>query len=319
MIEFSFKPTRIKNRMKIVLIGNGQLPIPPTGWGAVEIILWDLSQYLINIGHDVRIVNTTDINKVINQTNSFRPDIVHLHSLTFIDTLKFLNCKRKIITCHDTARQDIESFKKCIASECSIAVLSDRVYQEYVKLGCDKSRLYVIPNGIDSKRFKFDETCVYPNRSIYLGTIDERKRQYLYQSIDSIYFAGPKWDSNFTEEARYMGQWDKDTVYTDLTKNANLVLLSANEVHPLVVSEALVCGLGVVVSEAASANLDRSMSWITVIPDDKLNNIQFVESKIIENRNISIQNRMKIRQHALKTVSWDIRMANIMTMYNNVL
>lgn len=305
--------------MKIVLIGNGQLPIPPTGWGAVEIIIWDLSQYLINSGHAVRIVNTTDINKLINQTNSFRPDIVHLHSMEFIDIFKFINCKHKIITCHDTARQHNEFFTKCIAANCSIAVLSDRIYQKYIQLGCAKSRLHVIPNGINSKHFKFDEICSYPDRSIYLGTIDGRKRQYVYQSIDSIYFVGPKWDSNFTEEARYLGQWDKDTVYTELTKYANLVLLSANEVHPLVVSEALLCGLGVVVSEAASANLDRSVSWITVIPDDKLNDIQFVESKIIENRNISIQNRTKIRQHALDTLTWDIRMANIMTMYNNAI
>lgn len=305
--------------MKIVLIANGQLPIPPTGWGAVEIVIWDVSQYLIKHGHEVRIVNTTDINKIINQTNSFRPDVVHLHSGTFIDVFKFINCKRKIITCHDTARQDNDSFNKCIAANCSIAVLSDRIYDEYVRLGCDKSRLHVIPNGIDSEKFQFDEICAYPDRSIYLGTIDERKRQYLYQSIDSVYFAGPKWDSNFTEVNRYMGQWDKQTVYTQLTKYANLVLLSGKEVHPLVVSEALLCGLGVVLSEAASANLDRTMPWITVIPDDKLNDIQFVESKIIENRNISIQNRRNIREYALQTVTWDIRMANILAMYNNVL
>lgn len=305
--------------MRIVLIANGQLPIPPTGWGAVEIVVWDMSQYLIKHGHEVRIVNTTDINKIINQTNSFRPDIVHLHSLTFIHALKFINCKRKIVTCHDTSRQDTEHFYKCIATDCSIAVLSDRIYQEYVDLGCNKTRLYVTPNGINSEKFKFEEVCAYPDRSIYLGTIDQRKRQYLYQSIDSIYFAGPKWDSNFTEVVRYLGQWDKDTVYTELTKYANLILLSAKEVHPLVVSEALLCGLGVVVSEAASANLDTSVPWITVIPDNKLQDIPFIESKIIENRNISIQNRIHIRQHALESVTWDIRIANILAIYNNVL
>ena len=27
--------------MKVTLIGPGIMPIPPTGWGAVEILIWD--------------------------------------------------------------------------------------------------------------------------------------------------------------------------------------------------------------------------------------------------------------------------------------
>jgi hypothetical protein len=28
-------------RLKISIIGPGIMPIPPTGWGAVEILFWD--------------------------------------------------------------------------------------------------------------------------------------------------------------------------------------------------------------------------------------------------------------------------------------
>ena len=35
--------------MKIVLIGPGIMPIPPTGWGAVEILVWDTKLSLIHI------------------------------------------------------------------------------------------------------------------------------------------------------------------------------------------------------------------------------------------------------------------------------
>ena len=38
--------------MKIVLIGPGIMPIPPTGWGAVEILVWDTKVALEKLGHD---------------------------------------------------------------------------------------------------------------------------------------------------------------------------------------------------------------------------------------------------------------------------
>jgi hypothetical protein len=44
--------------MKICLIGPGIMSIPPPGWGAVEILIWDYYQALTRLGHEVQIVNT---------------------------------------------------------------------------------------------------------------------------------------------------------------------------------------------------------------------------------------------------------------------
>ena len=44
--------------MKISIIGPGIMPIPPTGWGAVEILIWDQKLALEKLGHEVDIVNT---------------------------------------------------------------------------------------------------------------------------------------------------------------------------------------------------------------------------------------------------------------------
>ena len=55
--------------MKIAIVGPGIMPIPPTGWGAVEILIWDQKLALEELGHEVRIVNTAspiDILKEIN-------------------------------------------------------------------------------------------------------------------------------------------------------------------------------------------------------------------------------------------------------------
>ena len=41
--------------MKIAIVGPGIMPIPPTGWGAVEILIWDQKLALEKLGHEVKI------------------------------------------------------------------------------------------------------------------------------------------------------------------------------------------------------------------------------------------------------------------------
>ena len=81
------------------------------------------------------------------------------------------------------------------------------------------------------------------------------------------------------------------------------MLLSDAEAHPLVCLEAFAAGLGVVVSQWAAANLDIRKSFITVIPEDKISDIKYVEEQIIANREYSVENRDEIRQYAL-TFDW---------------
>ena len=119
----------------------------------------------------------------------------------------------------------------------------------------------VIPNGVRDDLFKFEEICEYPNRSMYLAKVEPRKRQYLFQSVDGLYFAGNNIESRFnTQNPNYLGEWSKEKLYNNLTKYANLVLLSDGEAHPLVCLEAMSAGLGLVLSEWATANLDLFFS-----------------------------------------------------------
>ena len=46
--------------MKICFIAPGEIEIPPTGWGALEGVVWELSQELKKIGHDILIINEKD-------------------------------------------------------------------------------------------------------------------------------------------------------------------------------------------------------------------------------------------------------------------
>ena len=68
--------------------------------------------------------------------------------------------------------------------------------------------------------------------------------------------------------------------------------------------EAFAAGLGVVVSEFATANLDLDKEFITVIPEDKIDDPQFVEYSIKKNREYSVAHRDEIRKYA-KQFSWE--------------
>ena len=51
--------------MKILIVGPGLMEIPPKGWGAVEILVWDQYLALKKLGHSVFILNTRSCDKWI--------------------------------------------------------------------------------------------------------------------------------------------------------------------------------------------------------------------------------------------------------------
>ena len=81
------------------------------------------------------------------------------------------------------------------------------------------------------------------------------------------------------------------------------MLLSDGEAHPLVCLEAFAAGLGVVISQWAAANLDVSKDFITVIPEDKITDLEFVDTEIVKNRYYSVNNRPEIREYA-ESFAW---------------
>jgi len=69
--------------------------------------------------------------------------------------------------------------------------------------------------------------------------------------------------------------------------------------------EAMSAGLGLVISEFATANLDLSLPFIDVIPENMINDIGYVESIIRKNRETSIKMRNDIREYAIRNFSWN--------------
>jgi len=297
--------------MKITLVGPGIMPIPPIGWGAVEILIWDTKNALKKLGHEVQIVNTQNPQQIIDEINSFRPDFVHVHYDEFIGVYPYIQYP-KAITSHFGYLEQPQMFNGYVNVfnafgniKPNIFCLSEgisRVYQ--IMLGMPPEKLFVTPNGVNSEVFSYTDSPEHPDRSIYLAKIDYRKRQHLFQSIDSLWYAGNIADQRFNPNKNYLGEWSKDTLYKNLTQYGNLVLLSDGEAHPLVCMEALSCGLGVVVSQFATANLDTTKDFIDVIPEEKIKDIEYIESVISKNKRYSVYNRKEIVEYS-KQFSWE--------------
>jgi glycosyltransferase involved in cell wall biosynthesis len=235
----------------------------------------------------------------------------------YIIIAPYLQCKRILYTSHYAyiTHPQFESqyvwyfqniFNKVIENQKRVVIhaISQQIANIYRKHGF-QGTINVLHNGAREDLFRFSEAAAKPDRSVYVAKVEMRKAQYKYQTIPEIDFVGNYKDSPFqTAWPNYLGEWDKPMLYENLTDYGNLVLLSDGEADPLVVKEALVAGLGLVISECASANLDTTLPFITVIPDDQRDDIEYVRNVIAQNRAISVQCRSQIREYALSKFAW---------------
>ncbi len=313
--------------MRICIIGPGILPIPPNGWGATEILIWDYKETLEKLGHRVLIVNTRDTEEIIELANGFDADFVHIQSEDFACLDGRFKCKNIAATSHsgyldnpvrrEPHKKTFEEFLEM--KETNIFCLSPKIAEQYILNGFPKEKIFVTPNGVRDDLFKFNKECLFPSKSIYLGRIDRRKRQRLFQNIESLLFVGNIGEAEgFDIQKNYLGEWGKETLYNNLTNYANLVLLSDGEAHPLVCIEALSAGLGLVISEFASANLNIELPYIDIIPESKINDIQFIEDTIIKNREKSIGLRPEIREYAINNFSWKVLVPKYLKIINKL-
>jgi glycosyltransferase involved in cell wall biosynthesis len=269
--------------VKIALIAHGELPVPPQGHGAVEQAVWCWKQYLERAGHSVDIANTRAIHKVILDVNRRAYDFVHCHSELFV-----LECVAHVtrplaVTSHHGALHQFDPdvpdrypafhylFADTLRAPANI-VLCERVREIYQRAGY-RHLLRVLPNAVETDRFRWAPQG--NGRAVCVGRICQRKRQRWLAEIAcqgiAVDFVGPwnrRSEAGFAEHehARYLGEWDKATLYDRLTDYSCLVLLSESEGAPKVVLEALAAGLSVVIGEPCTANLTNE-AFITVIPD----------------------------------------------------
>ncbi|NVM34346.1 MAG: glycosyltransferase family 4 protein [Candidatus Lokiarchaeota archaeon] len=296
--------------MKICFLAPGEIEIPPNGWGALETVLWNQYNSLKKLGHDVYFINDKNTNSTYKKILEIDPDVVHLHYGKHWEIMPDLKCK-KIVTSHDGSFLNSKPFHEQLVRkfyyDCTFFCLTSFEREFFLMLGISPNKAFILPNGVDYNKFNRvpKENAKHKGSSICLGKIDSRKRQSILQKqTSSVMFAGACEDPSFdTNSYSYLGVWDRVDVYSQLTHYSNLVLLSNTELQPLVCLEALAAGLGLVISEACVENLDTSKDFINVIPNNKINNIDYIEKVIKTNAEISLNSREDIYKYA-QTFDW---------------
>lgn len=308
--------------MKICLVGPGIMTIPPNGWGAVESIIWECANELGELNYEGVILNTPNRNEILLTIEENQFDFIHIHYDVFCDMIPeikkvspnsviALSSHYPYIDQIDRHRFDgYDKIFNWMISNSNIFYnfcVSTKDLNIFKNKDVDENKLYLFRTGAQHKDIKQILIPENKDRSICIGKIDRRKMQFLYQSIDSIDFVGPIGDSyNFDMQKNYMGEWTRKQICDKIGDYSNIVLLSVGENGtPLVIKEALISGLGVVTSEYCSYELDTSLPFITVIPTDKLNDLNYVNQSLIENREISLSMRKDIVKYGIENFSWE--------------
>lgn len=300
------------------------MPVPPTGWGAVELIVWDYAVQLRNCGHEVKIVNeklgnkedhikNSDlISRTMDEINGWNPDFVHFNYDHHISLAKLVDAPTAVSS-HYGSQADPENrtgyewiLEKMAENHSFVFTASDRNIPHYLQFGVKPSLIWNWVYGVSSESFRYSKSPSRVSKSLCLGRIVEYKQQgRIQRACPSVDFVGPKSYEGFDySHDSFKGPWTQEEVKNNLTDYGNLVLVGYGEDAPRVTMEALCSGLGLVVSEEASANLDRSLPFIDVIDrksitDEELNEV------VVRNREVSTKLRDDIVEYGRQ--SFDIK------------
>ena len=135
------------------------------------------SKELEKINDEVVIINTKNLNEIVEQVNSGNFDAVHLHYDQYANIIPSLQCKKKMITSHypyleNPEPQYVFLYDLLKNSGAHIVCLSDRIQNEFLNRGNDSTNVSILPCGIDVNSYIIDESDVlYPDRSIAISKL----------------------------------------------------------------------------------------------------------------------------------------------------
>ncbi len=305
---------KINLGMKIALIGPGIMEIPPDKWGAVEMLIWDYAIILKDLGHRVQIINTQDKELIKFEVEHGHFDIVHLHYDVFSEIIKDLvpHCKRLIVSSHYPylsvpamwGRDGYgEHFPRLIQNEdFTLFASSQKDIDTYTDFRAVPENIWLSKLGVRCDPYQFNEYPTF-DTTLCFSQVCDRKRQYLLEKFDDgeVEIWGRREQGKYTGR-HYQGEMPREILNQNITNYSNFILLSEVEnTTPLVVKESLICGLGVVVTEPVARELDTSKDFIDVIPEDKVNDHDYIKEVVNRNKKVSRQIRKEIRRYGIDT------------------
>ena len=306
---------------RVVLIAPGIMPVPSTGWGAVETVVHEQAAALAACGFEVKILNSPAAIDWLRVFVFWRPDTAVLHYDEWARRARVFASlvKSAMLACSHYAYMGQPSLWpnayrrsfRWMAKADVLLVLSDQIREAVMPELSEATTVVCIPNGSDSV---FE--CRTPDReAVILGKVEPRKHQLevllnLQHSGIQIDCVGPNVDARFSSADHkhlvgYLrGEWTREQLCSQLGRYRVLILASEAEADALVLYEAQLAGLSLVVTRSAVGAQDCSLPWLYVLDDLEPQELRSVVRKAIaENANM----REDIRSWATQQYRWSQR------------
>jgi len=325
---------------RILLVAHGNMPIPPKGWGAVESLIWDYSVYLKKLGCSVNILNLhiDQVDHILDHIHNTKYDIVHLHNDILVNILHLLpKTLPVVITSHYPYIHDQSQWRDPVSGYdygkyvmapllkavhtfgTHVVAVSQKDRDAFVSYGVPRESISVCVNGMDTSKFLLAPIS-HPGSMICMAQIIPRKRQHLFKGLDFIKCAGKINDfTALPSQEQFVGEWSDDK-YHKLTEYSGGILLSDGENGtPLGIKESLAAGLGVVISEAVASEIPKEWSWVTVIPESKIGDQEYLREACQKIMKIAEPLKARIRAEAEALWDWSVLVPKYMEVLRQVI
>jgi glycosyltransferase involved in cell wall biosynthesis len=283
--------------VRILLIGGGVQPIPPTGYGAVERILADLQNALVAAGHEAEVVNQVRHRRMRDEypfawelprlLKGRRYDVLHAHTPVVANRLAWGGYPY-VYTSHSrhwfyrerwTHRWGYWLERRAVHGAKAVVALTPRLGQTMAaNVRPPLPPVTVIPFGVDSGRFAPDWTRRSGRNALGVGVVApfkrwERAAEALRGLGVHLRIVGPNPSAEYAQAVRAAG--DSVELLGEVPE-ADLVRLyaesdfllhpSAVEVLSATVLEALAAGLPVLGGPAVEGVVEDGVTGWSV-PD----------------------------------------------------
>jgi hypothetical protein len=315
------------SRGRLLLVCPGQLPVPPDGWGAVELLIHESIPSYITEGYEVWILNSRarrewktaakeDFRLILNHSDIDSPRIRRHWPNSILVTVTHYGLAAQPEKWNRGYRKVIQGLK----FSDKIVCLSPSILSTFLNY-FDATKLLLSPNGCS---FEFAGKKIRNGPILYLGKVEKRKRQYevwsLFKDSDiDILFAGPIVDERVLElisldassRKYFIGEIDRVSLQELFSKCSSLMLISEGEADALVLYEAQFAGLPILVNVESLGSQDCQLPWVRLIssspsPQEILKELSSVASSGDE-----------ISLYANANYSWNVRNSKLIRLLND--
>lgn len=286
-----------------------------------------------------------------------RPEIVHAESHLFLTTVQAVRKARSlgspsVVTVHGVFADrgvavNLAQYAYLRTLGLEVFRSADRVIcltsgdvKEIVRFGCPLEKIRLVPNAVDTERFKpckerEDDLVVWVGRFV-----PEKGLEYLVEAakivadeFEDVRFLlvgyGPLkakimklvYDRGLLGRfLRFTGALSRDEVAKVLGKAAVFVFSSLKEGLPLSVLEAMACGVPVVVSDIQGINeiiSDQHNGFL--VPPKKPEALANVVLTLLNDKNLRRRLGQNARQLMVERYSWDMVISKMEKVYNEAI